>query len=479
MECADVEKCLRNKISGWHWNGLLNLGDESRLRLTASGGNLNASVIAEAYGISRLALFTVLAYALGIGLMLISRRFAVKLVAGGLVVVAVFVMLNSGSRSGLTGFAIVSGVFIALSAVSLSRFLVPLLVSIAAVVVAGLLLMAILPTGETTLERAYRIFERETRVTVTGLAAGDERLAASDGPLVVGYRIGGLVAGREYVTRLRAEVTAEGEVVAGYWTEAIAVVAQSDGDSRGGCGAGDEVCGSIVLTWYEPDVPGNNFTRYRVELGNRDAASWQSVIRRTQWQNHYIVLPSLRGQQRQTTADKPTADEPAGGDNRPSVRRAVAPDRGRIRNWELALELFAANPIGGNGYRTFQPEARRAFFDTYPIGVHNGYLKVLSESGLVGALPMLGLFAGAVALMLRLGRGASEREVLWRNVFLSVLAAFLALNLLDTHSSDRYFWVVLAFAGVVEVWRRQRVAGAGPVAGTAPAAAGPAPAGAG
>lgn len=460
LECADVEKCLRNKISGWHWDGLLNQGDESSLRFTASGGNLNASVIAEAYGISRLALFTMLAYALGIGLMLISRRFAFKLAAGGLVVVAVFVMLNSGSRSGLTGFAIVSGVFIALSAVSLPRFLVPLLVSIAAVIVAGLLLMAILPTGETTLERVYRVFERETRVTITGLAAGDERLAASDGPLMVSHRIGGLVAGREYVARLRAEVTAEGKTVAaGYWTEVIAVVAQSDGDSRGGCGAGDEVCGSIVLTWYEPGVHGNNFTHYRVQLRGRDAASWQSVRWRTQWQNHYTVLPSLRGQQRQTAAvDKPTVDAATGGDNGNSVRRVVAPDAGRIRNWELALELFAANPIGGNGYRTFQPEARRAFFDTYPIGVHNGYLKVLSESGLVGALPMLGLFAGAVALMLRLGRGAAEREVLWRNVFLSVLAAFLALNLLDTHSSDRYFWVVLAFAGVVEVWRRQRTA---------------------
>ena len=91
---------------------------------------------------------------------------------------------------------------------------------------------------------------------------------------------------------------------------------------------------------------------------------------------------------------------------------------------------------------------------------------------------MLGLFAGAVALMLRLGRGASEKEVLWRNVFLSVLAAFLALNLLDTHSSDRYFWVVLAFAGVVEVWRRQRTARLEPVDETMPAA-GPAPTGAG
>ena len=471
LECADVEKCFREKHSSWHWNGLLNRGEESRQGFTARGGNLNASVIAEAYGISRLSLFTILAYALGIGLMLISRRFAFKLVAGGLVVVAVFVMLNSGSRSGLIGFAIVSGAFIALSAVSLPQFLVPLLVSIAAVIVAGLLLSAILPTGETTLGRVYRMFDRESRVTITGLAAGDERLAASDGPLVVGHRIDGLAAGQEYLVRMRAE----GKAGAGYWTEVITVVAQSNGNSRGGCDAGAEGCGSLVLTWYEPDAPSSNITHYRVVLRDGDAATGQSLKWRTQWQKRYFIVPSLRSQQRQTTADKPTG----GGAGGNSVTRAAAPDAGRIRNWQLALELFAANPIGGNGYRTFQPEARRAFFDTYPIGVHNGYLKVLSESGLVGALPMLGLFAGAVALMLRLGREASEREVLWRNVFLSVLAAFLALNLLDTHSSDRYFWVVLAFAGVVEVWRRQRTARQARDDAAASPAAGPEPAGAG
>ena len=466
LECADVENCFREKHSSWHWNGLLNPGEESRQGFTARGGNLNVSLIAEVYGISRLSLFAILAYALGIGLMLISRRFAVKLVAGGLVVVAVFVMLNSGSRSGLIGFAIVSGAFIALSAVSLPQFLVPLLVSIAAVIVAGLLLATILPTGETTLGRVYRMFDRESRVTITGLAAGDERLAASDGPPVVGHRIDGLAAGQEYVARLRAEVTAEGKAVVGYWTEVITVVAQSNGDGRGGCGEG---CGSIVLTWYEPDAPAGSIIRYRVALQGKDAAAIRQDLRWwKQWQHHAIV-PSLRGQQRQTTVtDKPTS----GGAGGNSVTRAAAPDAGRIRNWQLALELFAANPIGGNGYRTFQPEARRAFFDTYPLGVHNGYLKVLSESGLVGALPMLGLFAGAVALMLRLGRGASEKAVLWRNVFLSALAAFLAMNLLDTHSNDRYFWVVLAFAEVAEVWRRQKTARPDPVDETTPAARG-------
>ena len=444
MKCADVENCFREKSSRWHWDGLLNRGEESRLALARRGGNLNASVIAEAYGISRLVLFSILAYAVGIGLMLVSRRFAFKLVAGVLVVVAVFTMLNSGSRSGLAGFAIVSGAFIVLNAVSLPQFLVPLLAAISVVIAAGLLLVAALPTGETSLGRVYRMFDRESRVAITGLAAGDARLAARDGPPVVGHRIGGLAAGQEYLVRLRTD----GRDGAGYWAGPIAAVAQREGEGGGGCGAGDAGCGSLVLTWYEPDDPTGRISSYRIAVLSRDVIV-QDIRWWNEWQTYKEIVPSLRGRQ------GPTAAAPA-DDNSNSVARVVTPDAGRIRNWRLALELFAANPVGGNGYRTFQPEAWRAFSGIYPVGVHNGYLKVLSESGLLGGLPMLGLFAGAVALMLRLGRGAAAREVLWRNVFLSVLAAFLALNLLDTHSSDRYFWVALAFAGVAEVWRRQR-----------------------
>ena len=89
-----------------------------------------------------------------------------------------------------------SGAFIVLNAVSLPQFLVPLLAAISVVIVAGLLLAAALPTGETSLGRVHRMFDRESRVAITGLAAGDARLAARDGPPVVGHRIGGLPPGK-------------------------------------------------------------------------------------------------------------------------------------------------------------------------------------------------------------------------------------------------------------------------------------------
>ena len=474
LECADVAQCAAHEPADWSWTGLLYLLPEGWAYGAGRAWievNLNVSIIAKAYGLSRLALFATLGYALGIGLILTSRGQWPKLLAGGLVAVAVFTMLLSGSRSGVIGMAMASGVFIVLVAVSLRSLLLPIAGAMAVFIAAGGLLLAVLPAGETTLGRVSRMFEREPRLAVNGLAAGEERLVAGDdsgasasaAATVVGHRFGGLAAGQEYLVRLRAlgEQGRRGE-----WTDPIAVVAQNDGAVAGDgeCGAGRAGCGSFVLTWYEPEDPEGSVIGYWVALRGRDAAAGPSDWWSNPWQRSEIV-PALRGRQQQTAAAAAMAD-----DKGYSVARVVTPDAGRIRNWQLALDLFAANPAGGNGYRTFQPEARQAFFDTNPVGVHNGYLEVLSESGLLGGLPMLGLFAGAVALMLRLGRGASERAVLWRNVFLSVLAAFLALNLLDTHSSDRYFWVVLAFAGVAEVWRRQRAAAAKGDESAAPAA---------
>ena len=132
------------------------------------------------------------------------------------------------------------------------------------------------------------------------------------------------------------------------------------------------------------------------------------------------------------------------------------PHDGRIRNWKLALELFVDSPVGGNGFRTFQSEVRARFPDAKTVSVHSGYLKVLSESGLMAFFPFLAVMVYSLWMMWRLAPGASAEATLWRNAFLSVYAVLLAINLVDTHSSDRYFWVVLSFAAVAEVWKRQR-----------------------
>ena len=110
----------------------------------------------------------------------------------------------------------------------------------------------------------------------------------------------------------------------GEWTAPIAAVAYNDGNSRGECDAGSEDCGSLVLTWYEPDDPIGSVTGYWVALRSKDADAGQSARWGNQWRRLDIV-PSLRGQQRQTAgADKPTVDAATGGDNGNSVTRVGA-----------------------------------------------------------------------------------------------------------------------------------------------------------
>ena len=154
LECADVEKCVKYKDEGWHWEGLLDSSTDIEA-FSASGGNLTASVVADAYGISRLGLFAILAYALGIGLIITSRRWSSRLIAGGLLAIIVFGVFVSGSRSAALAIPVVLMAFIALSAVSLPRILAPLAVSGIAVVAAAFLLLQVLPTGATVFDRIF------------------------------------------------------------------------------------------------------------------------------------------------------------------------------------------------------------------------------------------------------------------------------------------------------------------------------------
>ena len=340
LECADVERCVTQKLEGWHWEGLLRREDRGD-GFGTYGGTLNASVIAEAYGLNRLGLFGLLGSALGFGLMLSGRRRWVKVGAGALAALIIFGVIIGGSRSGLLGVGLAFAGLAILSGLTLrGRLLVPLLVSGAGVAAGVALLLWVMPYGVTTFDRIF--FDAAT--------------AAERNP---------------------AAQAAEAD------REALRVV---------------------------------------------DTAGLRWLLRMNEW---------LRGEEN---------------------RKGFSLDRRRIRNWGLAMELAAANPWGGEGFRTFQPEARRRFPETITAGVHSGYLKVLAETGLLGLLPYLALLGGAVWLMLRLGPGATPGMVLWRNVFLSAFAAMLLLNLVDTHSSDRYFWMTLGFVGVAEVWRRRAMA---------------------
>ena len=134
---------------------------------------------------------------------------------------------------------------------------------------------------------------------------------------------------------------------------------------------------------------------------------------------------------------------------------SAGPDR--LRKWGLALNVFLADPVGGAGYRMFPLLYRQAFSNHWwtDAGVHSGYLKVLAEAGLLGTLPMLAFLGCVLVVMSARDPGLSPAANVWRIVFLTALVGMLTMNTVDTHDEDRYFWIVLAFAAVLEGWRRR------------------------
>ena len=156
----------------------------------------------------------------------------------------------------------------------------------------------------------------------------------------------------------------------------------------------------------------------------------------------------------------------------------IESDQTRLANWTLALDMFLNSPIGGAGFRSFPHEARKRLFGNRPapsdigggaplvdqaargrmgyqnVGVHNGYLEVLAEAGLLGALPFLALLATAAAWTLTATSPLSESAAAWRVVFAVALVGILTINLVDTHTEDRYFWILLGLVAALENWRR-------------------------
>ena len=591
LKCTDVPKCEHYKIDGWHWEGLLDRSTDIEV-FTRQGGNLNASVIAEAYGLSRLGLFSILAYALGIGLIITSGRWRSRLIAGSLLAVVAFGIFISGSRSGTLALPVVLAAFLALSAVSLPRSVVRLTVAGVAVLAAAFLMLLVLPTGFTTFDRisqeeapkheigeaAVRGEAAEQRVGTPVIAylVQDELHLADDDPIQPWYwqranaqpndanapdeatwtQVKGAPTGeynatgddrgkflRSYVyyekngSLYRAETPAIGPIQEALVPVAELPVVEPVEEELPAVAATEEELPTVepveeelpavelaeeelpAVESVEEELPAVAATEEElptvepveeelpaVESAEEELPAVESVeeelpaVESTEEELPAVEpveeelpavesaeeelpavepaeeeLPAVESAEEELPAVEPTEEElPAvepAEEEPPAVEPAeeeppaaevnLALDQPRISNWMLALELFTDNPVGGSGFRTFQPEALARFqgaidVGVHDVGVHNGYLQILSESGLIGTLPLLAVLAWSLWMMWRLAPGASAETILWRNAFLSAFVAFLALNLIDTHSEDRFFWTVLAFAAVVEVWNRQR-----------------------
>ena len=574
LKCTDVPRCEHYKMDGWHWEGLLDRSTDIEV-FTRHGGNLNASVIAEAYGLSRLGLFSILAYALGIGLIITSGRWHSRLIAGSLLAVVAFGIFISGSRSGTLALPIVLAAFLALSAVSLPRSVVRLTVAGVAVLAAGFLMLLVLPTGFTTFDRIsqeeapkYEIGEAAVRgeaaeqrvgTPVIAYLVQDELHLADDDPVQPWYwqranaqpddanapdeatwtQVKGAPTGeynatgddrgkflRSYVyyekngSLYRAETPAIGPIQEELVAVAELPAVEPVEEEVPAVESADAELPTVEPVEAEPpavesaeeELPAGESTEEELPTGEPEEEELPAV------ESVEEELPAVESVEEELPAAEPVEEEPPAVESAEEEPPAVEPaeeelpavepteeelpavepteeelpavevnltlDQPRISNWMLALELFTDNPVGGSGFRTFQPEALDRFrgaidVAVHDVGVHNGYLQVLSESGLIGTLPLLAVLAWSLWMMWRLAPGASTDAILWRNAFLSAFVAFLAMNVVDTHTEDRFFWTVLAFAAVVEVWNRQRNSEPEQQPEDKPAEPGPASAGAG
>jgi len=138
----------------------------------------------------------------------------------------------------------------------------------------------------------------------------------------------------------------------------------------------------------------------------------------------------------------------------------------RITLWKAGLMVFADNPLIGTGFLTF-PEAKMKYEDRFLYlddefresifrtgnkkVAHNTYIQLLSDCGLIGAIPFVLLLGGGIALGLkarRMLRDSSEHsvELLWISGLSAGMAGFAVciLSIDATMEIAIYVQIVLA-----------------------------------
>src|SRR5262249_39032723 len=117
----------------------------------------------------------------------------------------------------------------------------------------------------------------------------------------------------------------------------------------------------------------------------------------------------------------------------------------RIDLWKAAVQQFQLDPIDGTGsgtYLFYGRQFRSASIDSDPVNVHNDYLHLLAEYGILGALGFLFFFGAHLGKgwknYQRLGpkRIAVSTRVLSNNLALqigalSAIAAYIVHSTLD------------------------------------------------
>ena len=298
--------------------------------------HMHRMTIAQLYGINRLAFYSILPVAAGIGLILTSERPHHKLVAIVLVTIIIFTIIVSGSRSGTIAILVTFLTFFLLNLKS-RHHIANFMIAVSIILCSATLLLWILPVGITSLER---------------------------------------IAENNSLSRILSDHAFK-----------------------------SSICKDDM-------VPGKNSMTAGV-----------------------------------------TENQPA-YTSRNRFKKGLSIDEYRTRNWKIALEVFLENPWGGSGFRTSTDEVLARVPDARFTDPHNGYLMVLSEAGLLGAIPLSALLLYSLVMLFRPVPGMAGASVVWKGAFLSALAGMLAANLTSSYLFERHLWVVFACAAMVEIWKR-------------------------
>jgi O-antigen ligase len=131
-------------------------------------------------------------------------------------------------------------------------------------------------------------------------------------------------------------------------------------------------------------------------------------------------------------------------------------DQGRLEMWKAGLTLFRENPVTGVGLGRFGEEVaiEKPFILTRDP--HSAYNQLMSESGLLGFLPFVMLMLHVLLVLGRNDRRLPEDMRRWRLIFLAALVGMMASAVFGTYQFERYFWVPIAFAAMLEVAKKRQ-----------------------
>ncbi|MDA1349276.1 MAG: hypothetical protein O3A47_10515, partial [Chloroflexi bacterium] len=117
---------------------------------------------------------------------------------------------------------------------------------------------------------------------------------------------------------------------------------------------------------------------------------------------------------------------------------------------------FKESPVSGVGLRQAGVELKarlpesRAAQDT-----HSGYVQLLVETGLLGMVPYGLLLLYVSYLLVRNVKEEPSDQSIWRAAFLGAFIGMVIDTAFGTYHFDRYFWIPIAYAAMLEASDRQ------------------------